>query len=332
MGAPRSDDVPKLEALMKLAPFAPGIAYNYLSRIPPDKPDPVKTKEVLQPLVAFNLWAMGAHAKLLEADAAAYRQAYEPICRLDADRCFVLADYLEARNMDDAAAEVYERTVKEARDRVGVSQQIGWLVDYHFDRGRKDRAMELAQMAAEVYSGGGLHTLGRLLERMGRFREAESYYGKIAERYGSDTSRDQFYVRYEQRVGDGRYRAEAAEALRRLFPGGLQRARLGDFKTPAPFGGGYWMPADPGFQFEQMGVKGGDVVVAIDGFRVASRDQYVTVRSFTDAPEVDLIVFRQGHFLELKGSVRRPPFGPTGSSKRAIASNSSKPAAAAPAS
>ena len=82
------------------------------------------------------------------------------------------------------------------------------------------------------------------------------------------------------------------------------------------------MPANPGFDLEQMGVREADVVVAIDGFRVVSRDQYVTVRTFTDATETDLIVFRQGRFLEFKGTVRRSPFGPTGSSKRAIASNS----------
>lgn len=173
-----------------------------------------------------------------------------------------------------------------------------------FDHGGTLRYREVV-----VYSGSGLRAMGRLLERMGKYREAESYYKKVAERYQKETSLDQFYVRYEKRVGDGRYRAEAAQALKTIFPDGLQRATLADFTTPA-LPRGHPLSSDPGVQLSQLGLKPGDMILAVDGYRVQSADQYNTVWSFTDAADISLIVWRRGRYLELKGRVRREPFGP----------------------
>jgi hypothetical protein len=312
-------DVPKLGALLQYAPFDPGLIYLYVGRKFGAKPPPKELTGLLGPLLDYNLWAMKRRAALFEDDVAAYRGAYEPICRLDPDSCLTLASYLVDRDVEEGTAEAFERAVSGAHDRVGVANRSGWLLDYYFDHRRPDDALRLAQMAADVYSAEGLRLMGRLMERMGRYREAESYYKKIVERYQNQEVIDAFYIRYEQRIGDGRFRAEAQEALKKRFPQGLQRATLADL-GPAPLPGrGYTVTWKPDLAMERLGLKPRDVIVALDGYRVDTHQQYEVVWRFTDKRDVAMIVWREGHYVELKGQMRREPYGPSAASSDAVA-------------
>jgi hypothetical protein len=59
---------------------------------------------------------------------------------------------------------------------VSVSNNLTWLVPYHYDNGRQARAMTLAQMAGNTYSVTGQTTQADLLDRMGRHYDAEALY------------------------------------------------------------------------------------------------------------------------------------------------------------
>jgi hypothetical protein len=75
---------------------------------------------------------------------------------------------------------------------------------------------------------------------MGKYVEAEAAYQKIVERYGekSRDPLDDFYIRYEQRVGDGPVRRQARAAMATVFPSGLDRVSISNFTAPPAPGEG----------------------------------------------------------------------------------------------
>jgi hypothetical protein len=153
---------------------------------------------------------------------------------------------------------------------------------------------------------------------MGRYEEAESTYAALAERYpNSAFVLDVFYMRYERRVGDGRFRAEAARAEKKLFPGGMKRVTLADMGGPVDVAGpagparaGLPVMEEPSKEFKDMGLRVGDNVVALDGYRVYTDVQYACIRRLTDQPDTSVIVARNGEYIELKGKTERRRYGP----------------------
>jgi tetratricopeptide (TPR) repeat protein len=244
--------------------------------------------------------------------------AAKKLCETDADQCIRVAEQFVDQGATEEAVAAYERAVKLGRNRVAVSQSTRWLVQHYFEAGRDDRALEVARLSAAVYSGGGLDTLAQLLERMGRFEEAEDTYKALAERYPqSEAFLLAFYVRYERRVGDGKYGAQAAAAEKKLFSDGMTRTSLADLRGPAgPFGPaglsrpGYVIKDEPSKDLKALGLRVGDNVMAIDGYRVSHDGQYTCIIRLTDQPEVSMIVSRNGEYIELAGKIERRRYGP----------------------
>ncbi len=135
-----------------------------------------------------------------------------------------MAEELVERGAIEEAVRAYERALARAPDRVEVSNSSRWLVQHYFEQGNAKRALEIAHMCAGVGSAGGFVTLGQILERMGRYDEAERTYMDLAKRYPQlEVRLFAFYMRYERRVADGKFRLQAAAAEQTLFPGGLKR-------------------------------------------------------------------------------------------------------------
>lgn len=307
-GSPRAKASDGARALRDIAPYEPQLAFLSL----PEKRTARDITETLGPLLGYSLLAMRSQALQAWEEPARYRRLFGRICDLDADSCLELADYLQQRGLDEAAtAAAYERALEHARDRVGVSNSSDWLADYHFDRGNEARAVALATMAAGVGSGGGLATMGRVLERMGRYEEAEALYTRVKEAYGRDTTLNEFYLRFEHRVGSGRFAAQAAQARQRLFPRGLQRVNAASFAGQR--GPAEGMPVDRrvlDMKLWRFGLRSGDHLVALDGYRVQNAAQFRAVLGFTDAPQMTALVWREGRYVEVSGAFKRIAYGP----------------------
>jgi hypothetical protein len=263
------------------------------------------------PLVDYDLSAMVHLAQLYRSDVAEFRTHYAKIVALEPNEYVALGEYLVDHGLDDEAADAYEKAIDKARERVGLSNDLAWLIGYYFDRSRSDRAGEVAKIAADVYSAGGLGAMAYYEERQGRYAEAEQWHRKIIDRYGegSRLPLDQFYIRYEHRVGDGRFRAEAAAALGRVFPSGLERVSLAEMSAPP--GPGDRLTISGRFaRSTRFGLLKGDVVVALNGYRLRDDPQYQTLWTFDDRPEATAIVWRRGHYVEIQGRLPRLVYGP----------------------
>lgn len=246
------------------------------------------------------------------ADVATYRRLFEKITAIEPREYLSLGNYLLDLELEDEAAAAFEKAIAKASDRITVSNSVQWLVGYYCDHARIDRAREVAQLAADVGSARGLEAMGYFSERVGRYADAESWYQKIVEQYGEGdgrTSLDDFYIRYARRVGNDRFSGQAAAALARVFPAGLERVSPGDLSSPPP--PRQSVPLDDDWQgYRRIGIIKDDLVVAVNGYRVRGSRQYYLVLSFDDRPELTLIVWRQGRYVEVKGHLKRTAYGP----------------------
>jgi len=297
-------------ALHEMAPFDPlfmaGVASPYLPPLPL-----AELAALYAPLADYDLGAMRRLADARRDDPAAFSAQYAKIVAIDPDSYITLAAFLIDDGRDDEAAAAYEQAIEKVHDRIYVANSVLWLVGYYCDHGRIQRAHEVAQMAADVYSGRGLEAMAYFLERTGKYEEAEEVYQKIIERYGEGSrgSLDDFYIRHEHRFGDGLFAGKALAAMARVFPSGLERVSITDLPSPPVPGEGTRITGRIQ-NTASFGLLMGDQVVAINGYRLRNTRQWGVLWSLDDKPEATAIVWRQGHYVEVKGRMRRMAFGP----------------------
>ncbi len=322
---------PAIEGLARLAPYDQTVMYWRMSRHPlEEKITQAEFDEIYGPVVAYDAKAQRARATRVDVPDPQFVAAAKQACAANADQCLRMANELVDRGADEEAVRAYERAVRSARDRVAVSTSTRWLVQHYFEAGRDARALEVARMSAEVHSAAGLDILGQLTERMGRYEEAEGAYVALAAAYRDEAYRlPAFYFRHERRVGDGRFRAQAAAAEKELFPAGLKRASIADLRAlearNGPSGAartGFPFMEEPSKGQKALGLRMGDTILVLDGYRVFNEQQYACVLWLSDGPEVTMIVLRDGKdFVELAGKMERRRYGPRQGAKAAKASS-----------
>jgi tetratricopeptide (TPR) repeat protein len=302
----------EIEALVELAPYEPLLVSHLISVKYADKPNPEQFAAAWGRLSEYDANVVQRRLKMVTPDKDAVVELAKKACQSNPDECLGAGDKLRERGFEEAAVAVYERAVALAHDRVAVSNSCRWLVQYYFDHGKTEKAVTVAHMVGAVYSAEGLETLGQVLERMGKYDDAEKVYKALVERYpNTPATLLSFYIRHEHRVADGRFRGQAADAIKQLFPGpwGMRQVTLTDLKK-SPFSntGVSVMWAR---ELQAAGAVPDDTVLAVDGYRVTTQGQYECVMSLADGPEITLLVFRNKAYVEIKGHVDRWHFGPS---------------------
>jgi tetratricopeptide (TPR) repeat protein len=254
----------------------------------------------------YDAWALRAllsgAQKWSKPDA--YRRYGTQLCDLLVERCHELAAWLVEQKEDDAAAEIYRKWARGARDRVEVSNGIAWLVDYEFDHGRTQEALRLAREAAQVYSHSGLTLLASLLERTGDLAGAEAYYRKAWDRYQGSLELVFFYHKHRS---EPRLRAGIRRVERELFPDGLPRlAETPPLEKPVD---GVLITESSPRQLE-AGLRIGQIIVGLDGYRVRNLREYNWIRWLNDgnAP-MTLLVWDGARYTVVKATPENRTFG-----------------------
>jgi hypothetical protein len=302
LGQPVAARIADLARWRQLAPYkrllvVDALTLEYAGHIP--------ASAIERDLAPFLVNDVAANRQLASATASpAQREAaYRRMCDLTVDQCGDLARYLVDQERDDDAATVYRRWIDGARDRVMASNNSRWLVDYEFDHDRQAEAWRVATAAADTGSGNGLDTLARLAERTGDAAKAEALLRQIADRYDDETALLSFYLRAAAR-GERRYAAAAAPIQARLFPQGVERVAVTDFRAGEAPDKGVKVEG-PNRRLALAGLRNGDVLVAVDGYRVRDYAQYTVVRDLSRDVAMRFVYFRDGRYLVAEGHFPR---------------------------
>jgi tetratricopeptide (TPR) repeat protein len=303
-----------MEAARRRAPWSSERAWRFLVATHGPMPPTAEVLKAYEKLLDYNATAIrGAIATIHDAaDDDTLQRLAERLCEIDVETCADSAETLAQLGREEAAEKMWKRALADARGAIGLSNSLGWYVNLLLDRGEEREALGVAQSAAQVYSGAGLFTLANAYERLGRFRDAAREYAKITKRYEDPVPENTFYVRYRQRHGTDMFREENDRATAALFPNGLVRKTLADFRREAPR---HFVelrqPGELSERFRRAGLRQGDFLAAVDGFAVENREQMVAALSFTDEPALTAIVMRPGSgFIEVSGPYRRWKYGP----------------------
>jgi tetratricopeptide (TPR) repeat protein len=204
----------------------------------------------------------------------------------------------DAREPEAVAA--YERWIASSRDRVGVSTGLAWLVRHYYATGKRERAEELARMAADVASYGGLDTLAHLLDASGRYEEAEATYREIASHYRDTGPLGTFLVRGALRTGDKKQELEGWENLRETFPTGMQPLAMHALDAPPVDG---VVMTSFGRRVSAVKLEPTDIIVGVDDLRVRTQQQYKVATRLRHDEMMTLTVWRRGQYQQLRTRV-----------------------------
>src|SRR6185436_6562649 len=86
---------------------------------------------------------------------------------------YSLGDFFATNSQAAAkAAKYYQKAMDLCSDSVRAANNSAWLVKYYEKNGQLQKASDVADRAAAVYSSLGLQTKADFLERQGRYEEA----------------------------------------------------------------------------------------------------------------------------------------------------------------
>ena len=221
----------------------------------------------------------------------------QKICGISTARCNRVALLLLEDAREPEAVAAYERWIASSRDRVGVSTGLTWLVRHYYATGKRERAEELARMAADVASYGGLETLAHLLDASGRYAEAEAMYREIASHYRDTGPLGTFLVRGALRTGDKKQELEGWENLRETFPTGMQPLAMHALDAPPVDG---VVLTSFGRRVSAVKLEPTDIIVGVDDLRVRTQQQYKVATRLRHDEMMTLTVWRRGQYQQLR--------------------------------
>lgn len=252
-------------------------------------------------VLPYNIPAMQRRADALQSDPEAFAAAMEKVIRFAPNTLLDVACVAGSHGRDDLREEYLLRAFAEAEDRVWMANESTWLVARLYTTGRVEKAREVADAAAEVYSYRGLESALWLAEAQGRWGEAMEIAKKIDQRYNEDPCEQvACYLRMNQQAPMQSAAFHGME--KKLFPKGLKKAALSDFTGPPTNG---TRIDSNSTKLQNFGLVPGQIIVGLDGYKVDSMPQYQAIRRLRSDDEMTIIAWDGQSYREITGSVPR---------------------------
>ena len=291
----------------EMAPYGTFIPVYLMHNEYHDHPTYEQVEEMVGPMLPYSTEAVDILADMVKDQPDRYEKLMSSEAEVDPSYYFTLGNYFRSRNQDEKAVVYFEKGYKLSTDRVWAAAYAGWLAQYYLKKGETNKAQTVVDEAGEVYSAAGLRAKAEFLEATGKYDEAFEWYAKIEERYGDSGPLVAFCTRYKTKTGDQHFDSELQTWLTtKLFTNGMEHTSLKDFQS-APADG--VLIRQENDLVRQAGLKIGSVIVAFDGIRVHNFEQYSYVREASKTPEMNLIVWQDSHYLEVKASPPDHRFG-----------------------
>jgi len=255
--------------------------------------------------MAYDLRPIGWALAILREDDSRRMPIVEASCHLAPGSCTDLGLQLAKTGRDDEAAKAYEQAFADpALDDVTVANKSRWLAQYYASHDRVAPALQLATRVGSTYAEEGLAVAGHLYEQLGRTDDAETKYTEIARRYEDYGELLGFYYRQVEVRKRREYDDAFQAARKRVFPDGITNTPL---TTEKPAAGVH--VSNDSDSARRIGLRAGDIIVAVDGWHVTNLPQYYAARAFAEAGPLTLTVWR-GNLSEIRIANRtlRPLF------------------------
>ena len=173
-------------------------------------------------------------------------------------------------------------------DSIALAADAGWLINYYYRNKRTHDAIELADRAASNGSANGLENRAYLLERLGSIDEAERDYLQSATSYKWPAQLIGFYHRRVSAGNDPAYKAKYDKWVAEVFPRGMQPEAA---SMTGPPKAGVYVTKDSE-RSRKAGIRAGDVIVGLEGWKVETFLQYAAINAFKEDPHMKLSIWR----------------------------------------
>ena len=270
---------PDIETLLDEAPNSMSLLSRVAQRHKTNEQLTAKVHALLEPRVAYDMYAIESAVNTArDADdrIALRRQA----CELSVSQCLELADELKAKDEAAAAAEYEKAFANPALDAVAMTWSSRWLVYYYERTNQPGKATALARRSAAVGSSPGMQTLALLHEQRGQIDDAFRVFSEAAERYPDCCTPPLAAFLYRQGVIEKNpvYLVRWKVIEREVFSltGGLQPMATEMKARPAH---GVFVEEDS-YWSRRAGLRAGDIIVGVDGWKVDSVEQLDAVLWF----------------------------------------------------
>jgi hypothetical protein len=258
-----------------------------------------------RPILDYSTHAMALVANTAQDQPARYEELMSRAAALDPDFYFNLTTYFQYNN-EAKALQYFEKANLAGGDSIRMTGLAGWAIRVYLRNGQTDKARQIADTAGEVYSSAGLQAKAQFLEETGKPAEAFDWLVKNEERYNQSEPLIRFCARYKAKTGDSRFDVELQKRQKHLFPRGIEKVTLADFKS-APSDGVIVQNENELTRSAEL--KVGDIIVASYGMRVRDFAQYDYARNSSENPELVLIVWQGNAYREIRASPPEHRFG-----------------------
>jgi hypothetical protein len=227
-------------------------------------------------------------------------------CEISSRDCLQLASSLLFSGDEAGAATLYERLLVDPDiDAVTRSYEFHWPIMYFHRQGQVDKAMALAEEARSACRVCTYATRAWLNEQRGRLDEAEKDHYENAIAYKNHTGLIAFYYRRVEIDRNLAYETKWLKWRAEGFPDGLQPEPVTMAGVPQV---GVFVNKDSEYS-RAAGIRAGDIIVGLDGWRVDNRNQYFTILAFKDDPMLNLTVSRGGRLVKIQPKSPTRKFG-----------------------
>jgi hypothetical protein len=292
------DTVQRLDQLLEIAPYDRKLKTYLINTRHKRNPTHEQALALYRPMLDYSTYAMALVANTVEDEPQRYEELMQKAAALDADYYFNLTDYFSDSN-EAKALNYFEKANAEGGNSIRMTSYASWAIRSYLKKGQTEKARQIADTSGEVYSAAGLEAKAEFLEATGKAVEAFDWHVKNEERYGQSGGLMRFCARYKEKTGDSRFEPEVQKRLKTIFPRGVRKVTLADFKSGPSDG---VIVREENDLTDEAGLKSGNIIVATQGIRVQNFEQYDYARDSSENPELVLIVWQGNGYREIRAS------------------------------
>ena len=296
----QKDALASLSQLHKLAPYDMPLSQNLYMQSYIAGKFTVTASNLAKLALPFSVPAMVLAAKEVANNPGSFESLMTNAADLNPDLYFELGDYFQDRKDDERASRYYDRGDALGAESLLSADRASWRISYKLRTGQTNQARQIAKAAGEVYSYDGLMAKARFFEATGEYAVAYDWYAKIQDRYGNVDPVVDFCLRLRGLSGDAALNTKIEQIVPKyfsaIFPDGLQKAVLADFRVP-PHWGVVIKGESPALL--GAGLKKDDIIMAVNGIRVRNARQYHFARFDAKRPDVDIIFWDGTAYKEI---------------------------------